>query len=79
MIDFEAKKNEIEEKWKPCAEACNDLSKALNEFRSISLDDCDKNNADEVQQCMALGRDIDNRTIYILRSLLVQHGNVLFL
>jgi len=48
MIDFEAKKAEIEEKWKPCAEACNDLLKALNEFRSISLDDCDKNNTEEV-------------------------------
>ena len=79
MIDFEAKKNEIEEKWKPCAEACNDLLKALNEFRSISFDDYDKDNSEEVKSCMALGRDIDNRTIYILRSLLVQHGNVLFL
>lgn len=79
MIDFETKKNEIEEKWKPCAEACNQLQKALNEFRSISFDDYDKDNKEEVQQCMALGREIDNRTIYILRSLLVQHGNVLFL
>ena len=79
MIDFEAKKNEIEEKWKSCAEACNELLKALNDFRSISFDDYDKNNTEEIQNCMALGRDIDNRTIYILRSLLVQHGNVLFL
>lgn len=79
MIDFEAKKTEIEEKWKPCAEACNDLLKALNEFRSISFDDYNQNDKEEVQNCMALGRDIDNRTIYILRSLLVQHGNVLFL
>lgn len=79
MIDFEAKKAEIEEKWAPCAEACNNLLKALGEFRTISLDDCDKDNKEEVQNCMALGRDIDNRTIYILRSLLVQHGNVLFL
>ena len=79
MIDFEAKKNEIEEKWKPCAEACNQLLKALNEFRDITFEGYDKNNSEEVQSCMALGRDIDNRTIYILRSLLVQHGNVLFL
>ena len=79
MIDFEAKKNEIEEKWKPCAEACNELLKALNDFRSISFDDYDKSNTEEIQNCMALGRDIVNRTIYILRSLLVQHGNVLFL
>ena len=79
MIDFEAKKAEIEEKWKPCAEACNQLNKALNELRSITMDDYDKNNTEEMQQCMALGRDIDNRTIYILRSILVQHGNVLFL
>ena len=79
MIDFEAKKAEIEEKWQPCAEACNKLLKALNECRSISLDGYDKNNTEEVQNCMALGRDIDNRTIYILRSILVQNGNVLFL
>lgn len=79
MIDFEAKKDEIEEKWKPCADACNDLLKALNEFRSITFEGYDKENKEETQQCMALGRDIDNRTIYILRALLVQHGNVLFL
>lgn len=79
MIDLEAKKAEIEEKWKPCAKACNELLKALNEFRAISLDDCDRSNTDELQNCMALGRDIDNRTIYILRSILVQNGNVLFL
>jgi len=71
MIDFEAKRNEIEEKWKPCAEACNALNKALNEFRSISFDEYNKNDDEEVKGCMALGRDIDNRTIYILRSLLV--------
>jgi hypothetical protein len=71
MIDFEAKKKEIEEKWKPCAEACNSLLKALNEFRAISLDGYDKDNMDEIQTCMSLGRDIDNRTVYILRSLLV--------
>lgn len=79
MVDIEAKKAEIEEKWKPCVEACNSLLKALNEFRSISLDECNRDNADELQSCMALGRDIDNRTIYILRSILVQNGNVLFL
>ena len=79
MTDIEKKKQEIEEKWKPCAEACNSLQKALNDFRSISLDSYNKDNAEELQAYMALGRDIDNRTIYILRSLLVQHGNVLFL
>lgn len=79
MIDFEAKKQEIEEKWKPCAEACNELNKALNDLRSISFDGYDKDNNEEMKSCMALGRDIDNRTVFILRSLLVQHGNVLFL
>ena len=39
MTKIEEKKQEIEEKWKPCAEACDALRKALNEFRSISLDD----------------------------------------
>ena len=48
MLDIEAKKEEIEEKWKDCAEACNALQKALNEFRSISLDNYDKNNTDEL-------------------------------
>ena len=79
MIDLEAKKTEIEEKWKPCAEACNELLKALNEFRAINFDGYNKDDSEEMKTCMALGRDIDNRTIYILRSLLVQHGNVLFL
>lgn len=79
MIDIEAKKTEIEEKWVPCAEACNSLMKALEEFRAISLDECDKNNTEELQSCMTLGRDIDARTNFVLRSLLIRHGNVLFL
>jgi len=48
MVNIEEKKKEIEEKWQPCAEACNSLLKALNEFRSIALEDCDKNNAEEL-------------------------------
>ena len=79
MIDIEAKRKEIEEKWQPCVEACSSLQKALTELRSISLDDIDRDKAEELQQAIALGRDIDNRTNYILRSILVQHGNVLFL
>lgn len=79
MVDIEAKKKEIEEKWAPCVEACSQLQKALSALRSISLDDINKDNAEELQSAMALGRDIDNRTNYILRSILVQHGNVLFL
>lgn len=79
MINIEEKKKEIEEKWAPCAEACNQLMKALDEFRAISLDECDKENKEELQSCMTLGRDIDSRTNFVLRSLLVRHGNVLFL
>lgn len=79
MMNYDEKKTEIEEKWKPCAEACNNLMKALNEFRGIKLDDVDENDTEEMKTAMALGREIDNRAVYILRSLLVQHGNILFL
>lgn len=78
MIDVEAKKAEIEEAFKESVEAGDKLIKALDKLRSIQLEG-DTASQDDINTCMTLGRDIDQRTIYILRAILVRHGNVLFL
>lgn len=77
-MEMDEIKKEIEEKYKVVADYATELNKALIDMRGIKFD-FDKDNADEVQQVMQLGRDIDNRVAYVLRALLVQHGNVLFL
>lgn len=77
MTIDEAKK-EIEDKFQEAAEKAQEFNKALHEFRSIKCD-FDSENQDELQQAMKLGHDLDSRTSYLLRMLLIQHGNVLFL
>lgn len=77
-MTIEEAKTQIEEKFQTAAEAATALNKALHEFRSIKCD-FDPENAEELQQAMKLGRDMDSRTAYLLRVILIQHGNVLFL
>jgi hypothetical protein len=71
-------KKQIEEAYKKAGEAGNEFSKCLMELRSIDYQ-VDPDNEEEVKEAFALGRDIDLRTAFLLRALLVQHGNVLFL
>ena len=71
-------KKKIEELYKKAGEAGNEFSKCLMELRSIDYP-VDPDNEEEVKQALMLGRDIDMRTAFLLRALLVQHGNVLFL
>lgn len=75
---FDDVKKELEDKFETVAQCASDLNKALHEFRSIKCD-FDKDNAEEVQQAMTIGHELDSRTNYILRAILIQHGNVLFL
>lgn len=77
-MDYNEIKEKIEDLYRTAGEAGNEFSKALMALRSFNYE-FDKENPEEVKKAMELGRDIDMRTNYLLRGLLVQHGNVLFL
>ena len=69
---------EVEEKFQNCREQGALFSKALFDLRNIQFP-VDEDNEEETKDAMELGRQIDLRVAFLLRSLLVQHGNVLFL
>ena len=77
-MEIETIRKDIEDKYKACAEAGAQFNKALYELRGINFS-VNQEDKDEVKKAMELGRDIDMRTAYLLKTLLVQHGNVLFL
>lgn len=78
-MDFEATKKQIEDIYSKIADTAKQLDDELNELRSIDFSGVDTANTDDMKIAMELGRDIDMRTKYVLRLLLVHHGNVLFL
>lgn len=78
-MDFEATKKQIEEIYSKIANTAKQLDDEISELRSIDFSGVDTANTDDVKIAMELGRDIDMRTKYVLRLLLVHHGNVLFL
>lgn len=76
-MDIEAKKQEIETFYKEACEKAVELNQALIKMRDVELPTF--NNNDEMKAVMELANEVNGRTAYILRSLLVQHGNVLFI
>lgn len=79
-MDLSKTREEIEEKYKACAEAMSAFNEALCDLRNIAPEEViDKDNQEDIKHAMELGRDINMRAAFLLRSLLLQHGNVLFL
>ena len=76
-MDIEAKKQEIETFYKEACEKAVELNQALIKMRDVELPTFTNN--DEMKAVMELANEMNGRTAYILRSLLVQHGNVLFI
>lgn len=76
-MDIEAKKQEIETFYKEACEKAVELNQALIKMRDVELPTFTNN--DEMKTVMELANEVNGRTAYILRSLLVQHGNVLFI
>lgn len=76
-MDIEAKKQEIEACYKEACEKAVELNQALIKMRNIELPPFTDN--DEMKIIMELSHELNGRTAYLLRSLLVQHGNVLFI
>ena len=71
-------KKQIEEKFQECREQGAQFSKVLYELRNINFP-VDQDNEEEVKMAVDLGKEIDVRAAFLLRSLLIQHGNVLFI
>ena len=76
-MDIEAKKQEIEACYKEACEKAVELNQALIKMRNIELPPFTDN--EEMKTIMELSHELNGRTAYLLRSLLVQHGNVLFI
>ena len=77
MID--EKKKEIEELFKKTIEDARIFNESLMALRSVQLPDIEDLSNEDRTEIIKIGRDLDMRTAFILRSLLTQHGNVLFL
>jgi hypothetical protein len=73
------KKKEIEELFKKTIEDARIFNESLMALRSVQLPDIEGLSNEDRTEIIKIGRDLDMRTAFILRSLLTQHGNVLFL
>ena len=79
MINLDEKKLEIDEAFKKVAESARAFNEDLMAMRSIELPTIDELNNEDRTELIKIGRDLDMRTAFILRSLLAQHGNVLWM
>ena len=73
------KKKEIEELFMKAIEDARTFNESLMAMRSVELPDIEGLSNEDRTEIVKVGRDLDMKTAFILRSLLVQHGNVLFL
>lgn len=73
------KKKEIEELFMKAIEDARTFNESLMALRSVQLPDIEGLSNEDRTEIIKIGRDLDMKTAFILRSLLVQHGNVLFL
>ena len=76
-MDIEAKKQEIETCYNEACQKAIELNQALIKMRNVELPPFQ--NDEEMKTVMELANEQNGRTAYLLRSLLVQHGNVLFI
>lgn len=76
-MDIEAKRQEIENAYKEACQKAIELNQALIKMRNVELPPFQ--NDEEMKTVMELANEQNGRTAYLLRSLLVQHGNVLFI
>lgn len=76
---IEDKKKEIEEAFLKVVESARAFNESLMAMRNIELPELEGLSNEDRNEVIKMGRDLDMRTSFILRSLLTQHGNVLFL
>ena len=76
---FNEKKQEIEAAFQKAAESARIFNEDLMAMRNIEFPNIEGLSNDERNELIKMGRDLDMRSAFLLRSLLVQHGNVLWL
>lgn len=76
-MSIDEKKQEIETCYKEACQKAVELNQALIKMRNVELPTFQNN--EEMEAVMGLANELNGRTAYLLRSLLVQHGNVLFI
>ena len=79
MTNFDEKKLEIDEAFKKVAESARAFNEDLMAMRNIEFPSIEGLDNDARNELIKMGRDLDMRTAFILRSILVQHGNVLWM
>lgn len=79
-MDFNQKKQDMEANFAEAMEAAKNLNDCLLKLRQ-TLMNIDPKTLEEGDQkhLLALGQEVDNRAAFVLRALLIQHGNLLFL
>lgn len=78
-MDFENKKQEIETAFEAAADSARDFNEKLMAMRNIQLPNIEELSPEDRNKLIQMGRDLDMRSAFLLRSLLVSHGNVLFI
>ena len=73
---MEEKKQIVEAKFKEAMETAQKLLKEIGEMRMVDLSQI---SPEEQGEAVKLAKEIDERTAYILRGLLIPFGGVLFL
>lgn len=73
---MEEKKQTVEAKFKEAMETAQKLLKEIGEMRMVDLSQI---SPEEQGEAVKLAKEIDERTAYILRGLLIPFGGVLFL
>jgi hypothetical protein len=76
---IEEKKQIIETSFLNAVEKAREFNDSLMEMRNIEFPNLNELNDEDKKLIIQMGRDLDMRVAFILRSLLSQHGNVLFL
>jgi hypothetical protein len=76
---IETKKQEIEAAFQKAAESARAFNEDLMAMRSVEFPSLEGLTNEERNELMKMGRDLDMRSAFLLRSLLVQHGNVLWI
>ena len=76
---FNEKKQEIEAAFQKAAESARIFNEDLMAMRNREFPSSEGLSNDERNELIKMGRDLDMRSAFLLRSLLVQHGNVLWL
>lgn len=79
-MDFNQKKQDMEANFAEAMEAAKNLNEHLLKLRQTLINIDPKTLEDEDRKhLLALGQEVDNRAAFVLRALLIQHGNLLFL